>query len=62
MWHAFGNTIWLWNVDTGTHIKTLYGHRYTVYSLAFSPDGKTLVSGSADGTVLFWDLDNHSGF
>jgi WD40 repeat protein len=24
--------------------------------LAFAPDGKTLVSGSMDGTVIFWDL------
>ena len=26
-------------------LRTFAGHRYEVYSLAFSPDGKTLVSG-----------------
>jgi WD40 repeat protein len=27
-----------------------------VYSVAFSPDGKTLAAGSADGTVGLWDV------
>src|SRR4051794_36873097 len=27
-----------------------------VYSVAFSPDGKTLVSGSGDGAVRLWDV------
>jgi len=29
-----------------------------VYSLAFTPDGKTLVTGSEDGGVRFWDWAN----
>ena len=32
------------------------GHVDWVSSVAFSPDGKTLVSGSHDGTLIFWDL------
>jgi WD40 repeat protein len=35
---------------------TLRGHKDQVDSVAFSPDGKTLVSGSKDGTVRFWDV------
>ena len=30
-------------------------HRHYVYSVAFSPDGKTIVSGSDDKTLKVWD-------
>ncbi|MEN8221381.1 MAG: hypothetical protein ABFS56_34580, partial [Pseudomonadota bacterium] len=29
-----------------------------VYSVAFSPDGKTALSGSYNGTVKWWDLSS----
>ncbi|WP_372509756.1 WD40 repeat domain-containing protein, partial [Mycobacterium pseudoshottsii] len=34
------------------------GHTRTVQSLAFSPDGHTLASGSDDTTIALWDLTN----
>jgi WD40 repeat protein len=37
-------------------LHTFAGHSAPVNALAFSPDGKTLASGSADSTVLVWDL------
>jgi WD40 repeat protein len=36
-------------------IFTLHGHIESVSSLAYSPDGAHLASGSADGTVKVWD-------
>jgi uncharacterized delta-60 repeat protein len=30
-------------------------HKYAVSSVAFSPDGKTIVSGSDDGTIRLWN-------
>ena len=34
------------------------GHKGTVSSVAFSPDGATIVTGSWDGTVRLWDAEN----
>ena len=45
----------LWDVDTGNQLSTLTGHTEPIETLVFSHDGKTLASGSEDGTVLLWD-------
>ncbi len=34
---------------------TLYGHTHVVLSVAFSPEGTRLASGSYDGTIKLWD-------
>ena len=49
------NTIKLWH-RSGTLLKTFYGHDEAIWSIAFSPDGKTLVSASEDKTAIIWQL------
>jgi len=50
----------LWEV-AGPQAVALEGHTEPVTGLSFTPDGKTLASGSLDGTVRLWRLDGQVG-
>ena len=48
--------ICLWEVKTGKHIVTFWGHFTDVQAVAFSPNNELLASASFDGSILLWDL------
>ena len=52
--------MYLWDVSTGSLLRTLDGHKDRVNSLSFSPDGTTLASGSYDDTARLWDVNTGS--
>jgi hypothetical protein len=45
----------LWDLVENKELRRFAGHALQVESLAFSPDGATLVSGSVDAAPLCWD-------
>ena len=49
-------TIKVWNAQTGQFLKELDGHSGWVGDLAFSRDGRRLVSASADQSLRLWDM------
>ncbi len=55
--YANDDTVYFFDIDTKNTITMLKGHTDVIDSLAYSSDGKTLVSGSKDGTILIWDIE-----
>jgi WD40 repeat protein len=50
-----GGTVRLWDLRTGAETATLKGHTRLVNSVAFTPGGKLLASGSEDRMVWLRD-------
>ena len=48
-------TLHLWDIGTRSLLYTMTGHPF--YSVALSPDGQMLVSGSRNGAIGLWDIN-----
>jgi len=48
--------VYIWDARTGELLETLRGHEGVAWSVAFTPDGRGLVSGSSDKTLKYWDI------
>jgi small GTP-binding protein len=52
-----GKNIFIFDPKT-EYSDELIGHRGNVYTVAWSPDGNTLASGSLDKSILLWSLES----
>ena len=48
------NKITLWNLDSGQLIRSIEGHSDWIQSLSITSGNTTLISGSRDGVIKFW--------
>ncbi|EKM58865.1 uncharacterized protein PHACADRAFT_136001 [Phanerochaete carnosa HHB-10118-sp] len=57
-WRTVGSDILVWRTSDGLTLQHLRDPEYTdgVTAVAFSPDGRRLVTGSADETAVIWDI------
>jgi len=53
---SYDTVVRVWDIATGTLVHRLRGHRDSVQSVAFTPDGKGLVSCSSDGKLKYWEF------
>ncbi|EPQ31326.1 uncharacterized protein PFL1_01510 [Pseudozyma flocculosa PF-1] len=66
-WHPKGSvlsaggadsTVWMWQLPSGNVMNVFSGHTEAVTCGSFTPDGKKLVSGSEDRSLIVWDPRN----
>ncbi|CAG8549688.1 18588_t:CDS:10 [Gigaspora margarita] len=63
-WHPKGTillagandaTIWMWQIPSGNCMNVFSGHAGPVTAGQFTPDGKKIVTGSEDSSLMLWD-------
>ena len=53
-----GGEIRQWRTADGELIRVISGHQDAIYSIALSPDGKTLATGSYDQKIKLWNVED----
>jgi WD40 repeat protein len=69
VWSADGQTLFsgggqpsvsgqirVWGANDGKMLREIIGHKDAIYSMALSPDGKVLATGSYDQKIKLWDV------
>ncbi len=51
------NAVKLWSAATGEMLRSFSGHTKSVECVTFSPDDKTIASGSMDTTTMVWEVE-----
>ena len=51
------NTVKLWDLGSGSEVRTLEGHELGVAGVCLCPDGCRAVSGDRMGVLVLWDLE-----
>jgi glucose repression regulatory protein TUP1 len=50
-------SICMWEISTGRLLGRVQSHSFSVFSVAFTPDGHGFLSGSGDKTINYWEID-----
>jgi WD40 repeat protein len=51
-----GGDVKIWDVKSGSQLANLEGQPTIVWSVAASPDGKTLITSGYDGKIILWNM------
>ncbi|MCE9533351.1 MAG: TIGR03067 domain-containing protein, partial [Planctomycetes bacterium] len=55
--NRFASEVKVWDVESGKEIAAFIAHALWSHSIAFSPDGKRLVTGGGDKAVSIWNAE-----
>ncbi|MFG0334982.1 MAG: protein kinase, partial [Maioricimonas sp. JB049] len=56
------NSVKVWDVESGTALKTFRGHYSGVSDVAFDPGGRRVVSAGRDHQTIVWSVDDYEEF
>ena len=59
MTSGMDGSLMLWNLQAGEMVRRSTGHG-TMFDMALSPDGNSILAGSSDTTIFQWRLDDPS--